>query len=662
MTITEPTSPAAPGPTVLDEQLPPLAPPPASPPPAAPAPVPADDTTPAGRRRISVHGWITAAIAVVTTAIYTWNLSANGNGNDYYAAAVLSATKSWKAFFFGSIDSVGAITVDKPPLALWVQALSARIFGFSSWSMLLPEALAGVASVLLLHHLVRKWAGDWAAHLAAFAFAVTPVAALMFRFNNPDAVLTLLGLLSAWAIWRALETGRTRWLVACGALIGMGFTTKMLQALVVLPAMALVYLIAGPPKLGKRILQLLAAAASMLVAAGWWIAVVALWPASDRPWIGSTDDNNILSLVFGYNGLGRIFGQGAGTGGGASIGGGGGPNFGGAAGWLRLFNTQNGGQISWLIPLALAGLLAGLWLTRRSPRTDLARAGWILWGGWAIVGYALFSKAQGIFHPYYSIQLAPAVAACAAAGGFALWRLGRAHRWLSFALPLAILAAASWAVALLLQTPTYLPWLRTAIIVAAVAGAIGLFVGGLLRSKRVVAAAAVAAALSVLAAPTAYTLTTITSSASGPIVNAGPTGATTGGPGGGMGAGGPASQQADQALISYLEANRGDATYLAAAFSSNASAPIILGSDGEPVLTIGGFNGSDPYPTVDQLQQLVASGQLRYVVMSGGMGGGMGGPGGGNSTTSAVRQWITANGTQVDYGGSSTLYDLSGAA
>lgn len=168
-----------------------------------------------------------------------------------------------------------------------------------------------------------------------------------------------------------------------------------------------------------------------------------------------------------------------------------------------------------------------------------------------------------------------------------------------------------------------------------------------------------AASFSVLAAPTAYTLTTVTSSASGPIVNAGPVASSNGGPGGGGGGmGGPGSQQADQSLISYLEANRGDATYLAAAFSSNASAPLILGSDGEPVLTIGGFNGADPYPSVDQLKELVASGQLRYVVM----GGGMGGPGGGNGTTSALRQWITTNGTQVDYGGSTTLYDLSGAA
>jgi 4-amino-4-deoxy-L-arabinose transferase-like glycosyltransferase len=709
MTITEPTSPAASGPTALDEPIPPSAPPPVEP----PVPAADDDAAPRRRRRISRHGWITAGIGVVAAALYTWNLAANGYGNDYYSAAVLSATQSWKAFFFGSIDSVGAITVDKPPLALWVQALSARVFGFSSWSILLPQAAAGVASVLVLHHLVRRWAGDVAAHLAAVALAVTPVALLMFRYNNPDAVLTLLGLASAWAIWKAVETGRTRWLVVCGTFVGLAFTTKMLQALVVLPALGLVYLIAGPPKIGRRLLQLLAAGVALVVSAGWWIAVVALWPADDRPYIGSTSDNSILSLVFGYNGLSRVLGgSGAGSGAGPVGGSGGGPNFGGAAGWLRLFNAENGGQISWLLPLAAAGLLAGLWLTRRRPRTDPARAGWILWGGWAVVGTVLFSRAQGIFHPYYSVQLAPAIAALAGAGAIALWRLGRTNRWLSLALPAAVLARAAWAVALLLATPDFAPWLRPVIVLAAVVASVGLLVGGSLRSRRLVAAAAVAAAIAVLAGPTAYSLATVSASSNGPVVNAGPASATSGAFGGmpgsaglpgngsapemdgmsGIGDGGAGvtmpdsamgpgvsgaprgpggSRTADTALVAYLEANRGDADYLAAAFSSNGSAPLILATGGEAVLTIGGFNGSDPYPTVDQLTQLVADGELRFVVMDGEGAGGRpggfgGGPDGGNQTTQAVREWVVANGTAVAadaYGGTGTqtVYDLSDA-
>ncbi|HEY1740282.1 MAG TPA: glycosyltransferase family 39 protein, partial [Acidimicrobiia bacterium] len=244
-----------------------------------------------------VHAWITAAIAMFTTVLYTWNLAAVGGGNSYYAAAVKSASVSWKAWFFGSLDAGSFITVDKPPAAMWVMGLSARLFGYSTWSMLLPEALAGVASVLVLHHLVRRWRGDVAAHLAALAFAVTPVAALMFRYNNPDAILTLLGLLGAWALWKAVETGRTQPLLLAAVATGFAFNTKMLQAFLIVPAFVLTYLIAGPPKLGRRIAQLGAALVTLVIASSWWAVAVWLWPASARPYIGSTTNNSIWSLV-----------------------------------------------------------------------------------------------------------------------------------------------------------------------------------------------------------------------------------------------------------------------------------------------------------------------------------------------------------------------------
>lgn len=410
-------------------------------------------------RRPTRSGWITAAIGAFTAVMYTWNVSRVGYANSYYAAAVKAMSVSWKAFLFGAIDPGSFITVDKPPAALWLQALSTRLFGFSSLSMLLPQALLGVASVLILHRLVRRWAGDTAAHLAALAFALTPVALLMFRYNNPDAMLTFLGLAAAWALWSALETGRTRMLLLAAALSGLSFQAKMMQAFLVLPAFIVVYLIAGPPKLGRRLLQLGAAALTLLASAGWWVAVVSLWPASSRPYIGSTSDNSILSLIFGYNGLARLFGGqgpggGAGPGGAAGPGGNGNAGFGGVPGWLRMFNDANGGQVSWLLPLAAIALIAGLWITRRAPRTDLKRAGWLLWGGWAAVCYIVFSKAEGIFHPYYSIQLAPAVAALAGAGGVTLWKLGRRSNLLHFALPAALVGTVAWAVGLLLRTPS----------------------------------------------------------------------------------------------------------------------------------------------------------------------------------------------------------------
>ena len=545
-------------------------------------------------------------------------------------------------------------------------ALSARIFGFSTWSMLLPQAAAGVGSVLILHRLVREWMGDVAAHLAALALAVTPIAVVMFRYNNPDALLTLLCLGAAWAMWAALKDGRTRWLLLSMALIGLAFNTKMMQAFVVLPALVGVYLLFGPPKLGKRLWQLALSGVALVVSAGWWVAIVAMVPEASRPYIGSTDDNSILSLVLGYNGLNRIFGgDGAGSGGGPG-GGSGGPNFGGATGWLRLFNDQNGGQIAWLIPIALLGLGAGLWLTRRNPRTDIARAGWFLWGGWALGTMAVFSMAEGIFHPYYSVQLAPALAALGGAGAIALWQLGRRHpatRWL---LPAAVVATAGVAVVILERTPDFAPWLSVAIIAGAAVSAAGLWFGSSLRLRTLTLVAAAIAGVTLLAGPTAYSLTSIANPQTGSLAAAGPSSASTGfGPGGG-GAGGPGGDSStsidgDTALVAYLEANQGDATYLVAAFGSQSSASVILATD-EPVMTIGGFNGGDPAPTLEEFVQYVESGQVRYVLVS---GGGQGGPGGGGpGGSSEISSWVTANGTAVDagaYGGSTTgtLYDLS---
>ncbi|MBV8982977.1 MAG: glycosyltransferase family 39 protein [Acidimicrobiia bacterium] len=636
---------------------------------------------------------ITAAIAVLAAVLYTWGLSSMGWANSYYAAAVKAGTKSWKALFFGAIDPGSFITVDKPPAAFWVQALSARMFGFNSWSILLPQALAGVGSVLILHRLVRKWAGDVAAHLAALALALTPVAVIMFRYNNPDALLTFLLLASAWALWSAIETGRTRALVVCGALLGLAFETKMLQAFIVLPVFAGVYLWAGRPKLRRRLLQLVAGGCALLVSAGWWVAAVTLWPASARPFIGGSTNNSVLDLIFGYNGLSRIFGNGGpggapsgiggpgGVGGPGGLGGPGGPGgagFGGSASWLRLFNSELGGQIAWLLPLALVGLGAGLWLTRRAGRTDRGRAGWVLWGGWALITAVVFSKAQGIFHPYYTVALAPAVAALAGAGAVALWRLGRRHVWASWLLPATVLASAGLAVALLDRTPSYVPWLRPLIVVGAFVAALGVWLTFHFRGRWLLLGSAAVAGVALLAGPTAYSLTTVAHSRTGPLAAAGPTTSAA--------RRGPGNETVDTALVRYLTSHKGNATYLVAAFGSQSSAPIIIAT-GEPVITIGGFNGNDPAPTLAQFQQLVARGKVHYVLVSGGgpggfggpgggfggQGGGFGGPGGGfgrggaglgapggpggpGGGNNGIRDWVTSNGTQVDYGGSSTLY------
>ncbi len=357
--------------------------------PPDPAPrTPAGRPPPAGwparlwRGRPQDPAWARPALVVLlagTGVLYLWGLGASGWANSFYSAAAQAGSTSWKAFFFGSSDAANAITVDKTPMSLWVMALSVRAFGLSSWSILAPQALIGVATVGLLHGTVRRSTGPAAGLVAGTVLALTPVAVLMFRFNNPDALLVLLLVGSAASTLRAVEATRARaaglpghpvrWLALGGALVGFGFLTKMLQAFLVLPALVLVYLVAAQSPLGKRLGHLLVAFAAMLVSAGWWVAIVQLWPAGSRPYVGGSQHNSILELTLGYNGFGRLTGNEVGSVGGA---GGIGGRW-GSTGVLRMLGSEVGGQIGWLLPAALVLLVAGLWFTRRAPRTDATR-------------------------------------------------------------------------------------------------------------------------------------------------------------------------------------------------------------------------------------------------------------------------------------------------
>src|SRR3954451_2785631 len=268
--------------------------------------------------------WPVLVLLAATAVLYLWDLSASGWGNSFYAAAAQAGAQSWKAWLFGSMDAGNAITVDKPPAAMWVMGLSARIFGVNSWAILAPQALIGVASVYLLYLTVKRWFGQNAALLAGAALALTPVAVLMFRFDNPDALLVLLMTAGAYTTTRAVEKASWRWLALTGVLLGFGFLTKMMQAFLVLPAFALVYLVAAPTGVAARIRHLLLAGLALIVSAGWYVALVSLCPASSRPFIAGSTNNTLWELALGYNGLGRIFG-GDGNGGG---GGGGNASFG----------------------------------------------------------------------------------------------------------------------------------------------------------------------------------------------------------------------------------------------------------------------------------------------------------------------------------------------
>ena len=365
-----------------------------------------------------------AAVAV----LYLWDLSASGYANSFYAAAVQAGTENWKAWFFGSLDSSNFITVDKPPASLWVMGLSGRIFGFNSWSLLVPQALEGVAAAGLLcadrapgrpRGTPGGRAGAAAGLIAGAAMALTPAAVLIFRFDNPDAFMVLLVVAAAYCVTRALEHGRTWWLVGAGVAFGFGFLTKSGEAVLNVPAFGLAYLIAAPVPLRRRVLQLLAAALAIVVSAGWWIAAVLLTPAADRPYIGGSTDNNPLELAFGYNGFGRLFG---GDGNMAGGGGGGGSSFGGTAGLQRLFSGEFGLEISWLLPAAVVLLAGAVWVTWRRPRTDSARASLIIFGGWLLSTGITFAYMQGTIHPYYTVALAPAIGALVGIGSVLLWR------------------------------------------------------------------------------------------------------------------------------------------------------------------------------------------------------------------------------------------------
>ncbi|MGM9386283.1 ArnT family glycosyltransferase [Streptomyces antibioticus] len=711
-------------------------------PPAAPSPAPGEPKQPPHRRlwrgRPEDPRWVRPAFLALLTAtllLYLYNLSASGYANSFYSAAVQAGSQSWKALFFGSLDAGNAITVDKPPASLWPMALSVRLFGLNSWAILVPEVLMGVGTVAVVYASVRRRFSPAAGLIAGAVLALTPVAALMFRFNNPDAMLALLMAVACYFVARAVEDGRTRWLLWAGVAIGFAFLAKTLQAFLILPPLAIVYAVCAPVPVRKRLGQLAAATGALIVAGGWWVAIVELWPASSRPYIGGSQNNSFLELTFGYNGLGRLNGEETGSVGG----GGGGGNTGqwGETGWDRMFNSEIGGQISWLLPAALVLLIAGLVATRKYGRTSATRGLLLVWGGSLLITMVVFSYMAGIFHQYYTVALAPYLAAVIGMGAGLLWER-RSELWASISLAASVVAAASWSYVLLNRTPDYLPWLKWLVLVGGLVAALGLIFAG--RITRTLALAAASLGLvAALAGPTAYTVSTLQEGHTGSIVTAGPAGASMmgggrpgGGPGGGGGGGmpggfggqqgqgqgqqgqpgqnqqgggngfpgggmpgqgqnqgqgqgqgqgqqtGPGGQPGEGAggmggggggaggLLNgadvstearkLLTTDADDYTWAAAAIGSQNAASYQL-STGEPVMAIGGFNGTDPSPTLAQFKEYVAEGKVHYFISSG-TGGGMGGGMGGDGTSSQISTWVQENFKEVTVG-SATFYDLT---
>jgi 4-amino-4-deoxy-L-arabinose transferase-like glycosyltransferase len=641
------------------------------------------------------------AILLAATALYAWNITSL-SGNSFYNAAVYSGTRSWKAFFFGALDSGSFITVDKPPFALWVMGLSARAFGFGTWQLALPMVAVGTGSVALLHRMVKRDFGPVAATVAALVLALTPITVAINRDTNPDPILVFLMLLGAAALMKAVRTGRLTPLVWSAVAIGFAFNTKMMQAYVVLPVFFLVHLWAAQGSLGRRIRHLAVATVALVVSSAWWMAVVDLIPASSRPYIGGSTDNTVWDLVIGYNGFGRIFGAGSSVGSAGN-----GASFGGSAGVYRLFNEIMGGQISWLIPFAAIALIAGLILRGRAPRTDAKRAALMLWGGWFVLHYLTFALAEGTFHPYYVTAMAPGIAALAGAGGVTLYRAfreGSAVMW-GWVLPTAVAVSAAWAVVLLQRASGSGTLYTVAEIVVGVAGTVavlGLLAGRFMRRGRLIGFAALVAVVALLAGPAAYSVSAATSTTNGTNPTAGPStgGGMGGGPGGasgssrtsgtggrsmgeppsgggsapsgsgtrpsgsgtdssetgsgetdggqtgsgqtgsgqtGSGQTGGGGTQVSSEMITYLKKHQDGATWLLAVATDQTASSVILES-GQPVISMGGWSGSDNAMTLAKLKSLVKSGELHYIIVS---------SDGGQGTNSEIATWVKAHGTAV---------------
>lgn len=648
--------------------------------------------------------WL-AAILALSAALNFYKIGESGS-NSYYTAAVESMTTNWTSFFYASLDSGNFITVDKPPVALWFQAVSAKIFGVSDWSVLLPEAIAGVLSVLILYMIVKPFYGQKTARWASLVLAVTPIFVAVTRTNNVDALLIFFLLLATWAVMKSVREKKWSWLLLSMAFIGVGFNIKMLQAYMVVPAFYLFYLLAAQHSWKKRIVHLLAASVVLVSVSVSYAVAVQLTPEESRPYIGGSETNSVLELAFGYNGIQRLTGdesKDSGSGSGSllnnnSTQGAGGEDI-GEAGLFRLFSDSMSGQASWLLPFVLFGLIALIVSVKRQKAWTMQHQFALFWLAWLLPMMGFFSIAS-FFHRYYLSMMGPAIAALTAIGGALLWSMYKEQKdWSRFLFPIALLSTFAFEAFVLYQNiETIQPWLIGVVI------AMGLIVCMLLllttKHARHVRTAAMLGLLLMPAYWAAMPVAAGTTNSVMPV--AGP--ASTGGPGGGVfgdrgvamaedgerpempedmempdgmdmpddqvnagnrempedletgerpsGGGGGMGGSISDELLSYLEENNTGETYLVAVQNANSAASIILDTD-YTALAMGGFGGSDPAMTVQKLEEMTANGEVKFFMTS------SGGPGGGQN--SEVTEWIQENCTEVTSEDWSGLYVYEGA-
>ncbi|WP_405165712.1 glycosyltransferase family 39 protein [Nocardia sp. NBC_01499] len=569
-----------------------------------------------------------ATLLIGTAVAYLWHITVNGMGNNFYSAAAWAGSRDWKALLFGSLDPGNFITVDKPPVSQWVMGLSGQVFGFSSASMLIPQALMAVAAVALTYAAVtRATDSRGAGLLAGAALAVTPVVALMFRFNNPDAVMVLLMTAGAYCTIRSLRNASPRWLMLAGVALGFAFLAKMLEGLMVLPALGIAYLIVAPTTLRKRLWHLTGAAAALIVSSGWYVLLTILWPASERPYLAGSTNNTFMDLVLGYNGFARFLGQNH-RGGGNRFelppgyemprniwgGGGGFGGFGGSGHW-KLFTGEIGFEISWLLPAALLAFAVVLVSRWRAPRTDQFRGAALVFGLWMVIDGIAFTTMKGGMHAYYTLAIGPAVAGMFALGVHEAWRR-RDEVFGRIGAAALIIATGGWAFVLLNRNAEWLPWLRWTLLTVSVLATLGLLatafpaVSGRLRT-RATSVLVIAGLLAGLGGTTAYAAVTLPQEHTGGGPSVGPAKPETPGP----------ANQIRRVVMAFLDGStepqvaamlRNTTTTWSAAVDRSSTAASLELDSRTPVIAIGGFTSDDPVPTLPDFQHLVSTHQVTY--------------------------------------------------
>ncbi|WAJ31725.1 glycosyltransferase family 39 protein [Arthrobacter sp. FX8] len=554
-----------------------------------------------------------ATILLLTGFLYCWGLDRNGWANAYYSAAAMAGSQNWSAFLYGSFDPGNAITVDKPPMSIWIMALSVRLFGLSSWSILLPQAFMGVSTVFLLHLLVRNRFGTAVGLLAASFMAVTPVSTVMFRYNNPDALLVLIMVAVAFTVLKAIDERRLRWLIFAGALVGAGFLTKQLQIGLILPGLVITYLSFARASLSKRLLHLFMAGGTASLVAGTWLLLVQLADPATRPFIGGSRTNSTLELALGYNGLDRLTGADASrtiTSSTAAI----------AdkldAGFQRFLLPQFSGQFAWFLPFAVVGIIVAIWYFRKNPKLTSTHALVVFSAVWLITTATVLAYMSGIVHPYYSLTATPPLSALAASGILFCTRRLR-HVPFRLLISVAMIAYLFLATVTVFRSVADFPWLPSLVAVA----------GGLtmtlllvpppnLFMTRVTTGALIG---TVIMCPLLWSVDSVGSPHVGAGVTAGPgilgirgdhpdpklrgprlsaglTAVITGDP-------------AQPGLLRRIRTVDDSVTWAAATIGAESAANLQLAS-GRGILSLGGFDGTDPYPTLESFQQMIREGRV----------------------------------------------------